>query len=81
MTTESTERIALAVIEARANAEAEAWKNMARYKWSNFGYWAGVWVHYNRLLKGTPHHMGSPWKSLVHAARDHMKKEEEATTE
>jgi len=61
------------IIQARENAEKEAWKNLGRYKWSNFGYWAGVWVHYNRLLVGTPDHQGSPWKELVHLAREKQK--------
>lgn len=47
-------------------AEAKAWESLARYKFAMFGYWAGVWVHLNRV--GRFRHP-NPWKGLVHTAR------------
>lgn len=48
-------------------AEAKAWDSLRRYKFMQFGYWAAIWVHLNRLsgLK-----RGNPWKRIVLAARD-----------
>jgi len=48
-------------------AEVKAIKALAGYKFSMFGYWAGIWVHLNRIEgKKRP----SPFKFLVHAARE-----------
>jgi len=30
-------------------AEAKAWRSLARYKFMMFGYWAAIWVHLNRI--------------------------------
>lgn len=60
---------------ARLDAEKKAWDNLGRYKFNNFGYWAASWIHYNALLKGTEHHQGNPFKSLVQAARIHIQEE------
>ena len=30
-------------------AEAKAWRSLARYKFTMFGYWAAIWVHLNRI--------------------------------
>ena len=47
-------------------AAEKAIDSLARYKFMQFGYWAAIWVHLNRLEgKRRP----SPFKSLVHAAR------------
>lgn len=32
------------------DAEHRAWDSLARYKFMMFGYWAGVWIHLNRLV-------------------------------
>jgi hypothetical protein len=50
-----------------AVAEAKAWDSLARYKFQMHGYWAGLWVHLNRIggLKKP-----NPFKSLVLAARE-----------
>lgn len=49
-----------------AEAEATAWKSLARYKFLLFGYWVGVWVHLNRLReKPRP----NPFRALVREAR------------
>jgi hypothetical protein len=52
------------------DAVDKAWANLARYKFSNFGYWSSRVVFLGQLLKecGGPH-LPNPFKSLVHAAR------------
>ena len=52
--------------EERAEAERRAWDSLARYKFVMFGYWAGVWVHLNRMCQ---HAAGNPWRDLVRIAR------------
>ena len=47
-------------------AEAKAWTALARYKFLMFGYWAGVWVHLNRIARGG---RPNPWRTLVQHAR------------
>jgi hypothetical protein len=61
------------LLQAMDDAEKKAVDNLARYKFSNFGYWAATWVKYNQLAKD----MGvidkkrpSPFKSLVESARE-----------
>ena len=50
-----------------AEAEAKAIDALARYKFTMFGYWAGVWVHLNRLEgRSRP----NPFRSLVLKARE-----------
>jgi len=51
-------------------AEEKALDSLARYKFTMFGYWAGVWVHLNRIsgLKKP-----NPFHGLVKLARG-MKK-------
>lgn len=47
-------------------AEEKAWKSLAGYKFVMFGYWAGIWVHINRIhgLRRP-----NPFKGLVGVAR------------
>ena len=53
-------------------AEHKAWDSLSRYKFAMFGYWAGVWVHLNRLSeKRRP----NPWRGLVRVARDTKSKQ------
>ena len=47
-------------------AERKAWDSLGRYKFMMFGYWAGIWVHLNRV-NGSRRH--NPWKDLVKDAR------------
>ena len=48
-------------------AETKAIDALGRYKFAMFGYWAGIWVHLNKIEgKKRP----SPFKTLVHAARE-----------
>ena len=47
-------------------AADKALASLARYKFVMFGYWAGIWVHLNRIEgKRRP----SPFAELVQAAR------------
>lgn len=52
-------------------AERRAWDSLARYKFMNFGYWAAIWVHLNRI---SGENRPNPWKSLVTMARSHINK-------
>lgn len=47
-------------------AERKAWDSLSRYKFAMFGYWAGVWVHLNRI---SGLRRPNPWKGLVRHAR------------
>ena len=51
-------------------AEAKAWDALARYKFTMFGYWCGVWVHLNRVANAK---RLNPWRELVQHARHHNK--------
>lgn len=46
-------------------AEHKALDNLARYKFMNFGYWASIWVHLNKIA-GSKHH--NPFSDLVKLA-------------
>lgn len=59
--------------KTRKNLDAEiqeaadkAIDSLARYKFAMFGYWAGIWVHLNRIDGGK---RPSPFRDLVKAAR------------
>ena len=54
------------VADQMVEAERKAIDSLARYKFMQFGYWAAIWVHLNRL-DGKP--MPSPFKRLVVEAR------------
>lgn len=48
-------------------AAEKAIDSLARYKFAMFGYWAGIWVHLNRIEgKKRP----NPFIRLVKAARE-----------
>lgn len=47
-------------------AEAKAFDSLGRYKFQQFGYWAAIWVHLNRI---GGFKRPNPWKGIVHAAR------------
>lgn len=48
------------------NAERKAWDSLARYKFTMFGYWCGVWVHLNRISDCK---RPNPFKPAVQLAR------------
>ncbi len=47
-------------------AERKAIDSLARYKFMQFGYWAAVWVHLNRLAEAPS---PNPFGRLVREAR------------
>lgn len=56
-----------------AEAEKKAIDSLARYKFAMFGYWAGIWVHLNRISgKKRP----NPFHALVKVAREIQKTKE-----
>ena len=58
-------------IEAKLNeAEVRAWQSLARYKFLMFGYWAAVYVHFNKL-RGM--RRPNPFAQLVAIAQERVK--------
>ena len=55
-----------ALIHELVTAEAKAIDSLARYKFAMFGYWAGIWVHLNRI---SGENRPNPFKKLVTEAR------------
>lgn len=47
-------------------AERKAIDSLARYKFAMFGYWAGIWVHLNRI---SGENRPNPFRSFVLEAR------------
>ena len=47
-------------------AEGKAHKNLALYKFMNFGYWAAIWMHLNRVGN---FHRRNPFSDYVKLAR------------
>ena len=47
-------------------AEAKAIDALGRYKFTMFGYWAGIWVHLNKI-EGQKR--PSPFRALVKVAK------------
>lgn len=50
-------------------AERDAWKNLARYKFWQFGYYAARWVYVNHVTKSK---RPNPFRRLVVVAREVM---------
>lgn len=52
--------------ELRDHAEKKAWLSLSKYKFMMFGYWAAIWVHYNKecTLKNN-----NPFSHLVKFAK------------
>jgi hypothetical protein len=48
------------------SAEKKAFDALARYKFTMFGYWSGVWVHLNRI---SGNRRPNPFRDLVKVAR------------
>lgn len=55
------------MLAALQEAEFKAWDSLSRYKFQMFGYWAGVWVHLNRI---SGQRLPNPWGELVVDARE-----------
>jgi len=47
-------------------AESKAWQSLAHYKFQMFGYWAGIWIHLNRI---GGFNKPNPWSGLVRMAK------------
>lgn len=62
--------------QERSIAKRKAFQSLSGYKFYMFGYWAAAWVKYNALLPA-PMKEGSPFKSLVEDARNHINQEGE----
>lgn len=58
--------VAKRVIDERDEAEVNALAALGRYKFVMFGYWAGIWVHLNRLIGDG---RANPFRELVVKAR------------
>ena len=54
--------------EEKDEAKRKAFDALGRYKFLMFGYWAGVWVHLNKLDPGP---QPNPFTDLVKMARDY----------
>lgn len=62
----ANDRMVCRLHAARDRAKADALKNLARYKFSNFGYHAARWVTLNALIGDK---QPNPFKALVMLAR------------
>ena len=51
------------------DAERKAWDSLARYKFTMFGYWCGIWVHLNRI---TGSKRPNSWSNRVQLAREYV---------
>lgn len=51
-------------------AERKAWESLARYKFMMFGYWAALWVHFNRVGK---FRSPNPFVEVVKLARGRIR--------
>jgi hypothetical protein len=50
----------------REEAKTKAIDSLGRYKFQMFGYWAGIWVHLNRIIGDS---QPNPFRELVQTAR------------
>lgn len=60
------QKIAIGLQEELNQAETAAIDSLARYKFLMFGYWAGIWVHLNRIGRFKNN---NPFRDLVMKAR------------
>lgn len=54
------------LLEDLEEAERKAWDALARYKFMQFGYWAAIWVHLNRVGR---FRRPNPFRRVVEEAR------------
>ena len=59
-------RIEIRLREDLKNAEYQAWKSLASYKFQMFGYWAAIWVHLNKIGEFRE---PNPWSELTKMAK------------
>ena len=55
------------LIQELDDAGAKAIDSLSRYKFAMFGYWAGIWVHLNRIAGAN---RPNPFKDLVSLAKE-----------
>jgi len=55
------------LIQELAEAEQKAWDSLGRYKFQMFGYWAGVWIHLNKI---SGQRRPNPWRELTKIASE-----------
>jgi len=59
------------LIKELKTAEQNAVKNLARYKFNNFGYWSAIWVHKNKMLGSLGYKkLPNPFKTFVQLAKE-----------
>jgi hypothetical protein len=54
------------LLDEMEHARRKAWDSLARYKFMQFGYWAAIWVHLNRISGSKK---SNPFRDLVAAAK------------
>ena len=60
----------MTIEERLQEAERRAWRSLTGYKFVMFGYWAGVWVHLNRIAQDQGQRARpNPFRDLVKLAR------------
>ena len=55
------------LLAERDEARDKAIDALGRYKFAMFGYWAGIWVHLNRIIGDK---QPNPFRHIVQAARE-----------
>ncbi len=64
-------QVQLGLLEAELDeAEFKAIDALGRYKFTMFGYWAGIWVHLNKLLEDKKR--PNPFRNFVVLAKDEL---------
>lgn len=56
-----------AILHEIEEAERKALDSLGKYKFAMFGYWAGIWVHLNRISGAN---RPNPFRDLVFKARE-----------
>lgn len=68
----SRSAIVTRLVNARDKAKLDAIKNLARYKFSNFGYHAARWVTLNTIIGDR---QANPFRELIECAKQISKKD------
>lgn len=57
------------IFDAMTDAELKAWEALSGYKFWMFGYHAGRWINYNKLLDKP---LANPFRDAVNLARNKL---------
>lgn len=57
------------IFDAMTDAEQKAWEALSGYKFWMFGYHAGRWINYNKLLDKP---LANPFQDAVNLARNKL---------